>query len=138
MLQAPELLAAKPKRLRFLIFNTAGRILHHARAMVCPAATPGRSDRRMAHRTGGASLTAAGLRIATLTDGYRARFSGPRISVRLTGAAADSHRHFRPLSRARHNGMLKSALAHIPVPPSPLAPTPYGRIMGRNAVVAAK
>jgi hypothetical protein len=31
----PELLTAKPKRLRFLIFNTAGRILHHARAVIC-------------------------------------------------------------------------------------------------------
>lgn len=31
----PELLTAKPKRLRFLIFNTAGRILHHARSVVC-------------------------------------------------------------------------------------------------------
>jgi DDE family transposase len=31
----PELLSAKPKRLRFLIFHTAGRILHHARAVVC-------------------------------------------------------------------------------------------------------
>lgn len=31
----PELLTAKPKRLRFLIFNTAGRILHHARVVVC-------------------------------------------------------------------------------------------------------
>jgi Transposase DDE domain group 1 len=27
----PELLAARPKRLRFLIFNTPGRIVHHAR-----------------------------------------------------------------------------------------------------------
>jgi Transposase DDE domain group 1 len=26
-----ELLAARPKRLRFLIFQTAGRIVHHAR-----------------------------------------------------------------------------------------------------------
>ena len=31
----PDLVTAKPKRLRFLIFNTAGRILHHARATVC-------------------------------------------------------------------------------------------------------
>ncbi len=30
----PELLAARPKRLRFLIFQTAGRIVHHARAVV--------------------------------------------------------------------------------------------------------
>lgn len=29
-----ELLAARPKRLRFLIFNTAGRLVHHARRMV--------------------------------------------------------------------------------------------------------
>jgi hypothetical protein len=30
----PELLAARPKRLRFLIFNTAGRLVHHARQTV--------------------------------------------------------------------------------------------------------
>ena len=29
-----ELLTARPKRLRFLIFNTAGRLVHHARRMV--------------------------------------------------------------------------------------------------------
>jgi hypothetical protein len=31
----PELLTARPKRLRFLVFHTAGRILHHARRVVC-------------------------------------------------------------------------------------------------------
>jgi len=31
----PELLTARPKRLRFLVFNTAGRILHHARRVIC-------------------------------------------------------------------------------------------------------
>ena len=31
----PELLTARPKRLRFLIFNTAGRVIHHARMIVC-------------------------------------------------------------------------------------------------------
>lgn len=30
-----EYSAARPKRLRFLIFNTAGRIIHHARRVVC-------------------------------------------------------------------------------------------------------
>ncbi len=30
----PELLAARPKRLRFLIFNTPGRIVHHARRVL--------------------------------------------------------------------------------------------------------
>lgn len=29
----PELLEARPKRLRFLIFNTAGQVIHHARKM---------------------------------------------------------------------------------------------------------
>jgi Transposase DDE domain group 1 len=29
-----ELLRARPKRLRFLIFNTAGRVVHHARSLV--------------------------------------------------------------------------------------------------------
>ena len=29
-----DLLTARPKRMRFLIFNTAGRIVHHARRMV--------------------------------------------------------------------------------------------------------
>jgi len=27
----PELLTARPKRLRFLIFNTPGKLVHHAR-----------------------------------------------------------------------------------------------------------
>jgi hypothetical protein len=30
-----ELLRARPKRLRFLIFHTAGRIVHHARRRIC-------------------------------------------------------------------------------------------------------
>jgi hypothetical protein len=30
----PDLLSARPKRLRFLIFNTAGRLVHHARQTV--------------------------------------------------------------------------------------------------------
>ncbi len=30
----PELLPARPKRLRFLIFHTAGRLVHHARKIV--------------------------------------------------------------------------------------------------------
>lgn len=30
----PELLAARPKRLRFLIFNTPGRLVHHARKVL--------------------------------------------------------------------------------------------------------
>jgi hypothetical protein len=30
-----ELLTARPKRLRFLLFQTAGRIVHHARRVVC-------------------------------------------------------------------------------------------------------
>ena len=30
-----EYSAARPKRLRLLIFNTAGRIIHHARRVVC-------------------------------------------------------------------------------------------------------
>jgi hypothetical protein len=34
-----ELLAARPKRLRFLIFNTAGRLVRHARRMVLRLAT---------------------------------------------------------------------------------------------------
>lgn len=37
-------LTARPKRLRFLIFNTAGRILHHARRMVCRIAGVGWRD----------------------------------------------------------------------------------------------
>jgi hypothetical protein len=34
-----ELLAARPKRLRFLIFNTPGRLVHHARRLVLRLAT---------------------------------------------------------------------------------------------------
>jgi hypothetical protein len=37
-------LSARPKRLRFLIFNTAGRILHHARRIVCRIAGVGWCD----------------------------------------------------------------------------------------------
>jgi hypothetical protein len=41
----PELLAARPKRLRFLIFNTPGRIVHHARQVLLRlAATKERID----------------------------------------------------------------------------------------------
>jgi DDE family transposase len=36
-----ELLSARPKRLRFLIFNTAGRIIHHARRVLCRIAGAG-------------------------------------------------------------------------------------------------
>jgi Transposase DDE domain group 1 len=35
----PELLTARPKRLRFLIFNTPGRVVQHARKMVLRLAT---------------------------------------------------------------------------------------------------
>lgn len=35
----PEFLAARPKRLRFLIFHTAGRLVEHARQMVLRVAT---------------------------------------------------------------------------------------------------
>lgn len=37
-------LTARPKRLRFLIFNTAGRILHHARRALCRIAGVGWQD----------------------------------------------------------------------------------------------
>jgi hypothetical protein len=36
-----EYATARPKRLRFLIFNTAGRIVHHARQVVCRIAGTG-------------------------------------------------------------------------------------------------
>jgi hypothetical protein len=39
-----EYLAARPKRLRFLIFNTAGRIVHHARRVICRIAGTGWRD----------------------------------------------------------------------------------------------
>jgi hypothetical protein len=39
-----EYLTARPKRLRFLIFNTAGRILHHARRTFCRIAGAGWGD----------------------------------------------------------------------------------------------
>jgi hypothetical protein len=42
----PELLNARPKRLRFLIFNTAGRLVHHARRMLCRIAAIGWRDWR--------------------------------------------------------------------------------------------
>ena len=34
VLLQPQLLSARPKRLRFLFFNTAGRIVRHARKML--------------------------------------------------------------------------------------------------------
>jgi hypothetical protein len=37
----PELMTARPKRLRFLILNTAGRIVQHARKTVCRIAAAG-------------------------------------------------------------------------------------------------
>ena len=37
----PELLSARPKRLRFLIFNTVGRIVQHARKTLCCVAGVG-------------------------------------------------------------------------------------------------
>ena len=36
-----QYLTARPKRLRFLIFNTAGRIIHHARSVLCRIAGEG-------------------------------------------------------------------------------------------------
>jgi len=39
-----QYLTARPKRLRFLIFNTAGRILHHARRTLCHIADVGWRD----------------------------------------------------------------------------------------------
>ena len=39
-----QYLTARPKRLRFLIFNTAGRILHHARCTLCRIADVGWRD----------------------------------------------------------------------------------------------
>lgn len=39
-----EYLSARPKRLRFLIFNTAGRIIHHARRVICRIAGTGWRD----------------------------------------------------------------------------------------------
>ena len=36
-----EYATARPKRLRFLLFNTAGRIIHHARRVVCRIAAQG-------------------------------------------------------------------------------------------------
>ena len=44
-MELPEsYLNARPKRLRFLIFNTVGRILHHARRTVCRIAGLGWHD----------------------------------------------------------------------------------------------
>jgi len=34
----PEMMTARPKRLRFLIFQTAGRIIQHARRLICRVA----------------------------------------------------------------------------------------------------
>ena len=37
----PELLAARPKRLRFLIFHIPARVVHHARKLLLRLATTG-------------------------------------------------------------------------------------------------
>jgi hypothetical protein len=42
----PELITARPKRLRFLIFHTAGRIVHHARKVLCRIRATGWRDWR--------------------------------------------------------------------------------------------
>lgn len=39
-----DYLTARPKRLRFLIFNTVGRIVHHARKMLCRVSQTGWRD----------------------------------------------------------------------------------------------
>ena len=38
----PELLAARPKRLRFLLFNMPGRLVHHARRLILRVAAVGK------------------------------------------------------------------------------------------------
>lgn len=48
-----DMLRARPKRLRFRLFNTAGRVIHHARQRIC------RSVARIADWGGWASLLAA-------------------------------------------------------------------------------
>jgi hypothetical protein len=106
----PELLAAKPKRLRFLIFNRAGRSCIMPLCGV-PAALSGRGDSRLGSRPRGASLTPPCLRTATLTDGL-------------------SHTIF-PASGA---SVLQIVLANNRVPPDPCAPhtlrTDYGQTHG--------
>jgi hypothetical protein len=65
----PELLLAKPKRLRFLIFNTAGRILHHARSVVCRLRHLGVAIGGWCTVLAALPLAVPGLRKASLTDG---------------------------------------------------------------------
>ena len=38
----PELLTARPKRLRFLLFNTPGRLVYHARRLILRLAAVGK------------------------------------------------------------------------------------------------
>src|SRR5208283_4689339 len=52
----PELLTARPKRLRFLIFNTPGRLGHHARSLLL----------RLAARTEWITAYREGLRLLAL------------------------------------------------------------------------
>jgi hypothetical protein len=52
----PELLTARPKRLRFLIFNTPGRLVHHARRLLL----------RLAALAGSLTAYAEGLRLLPL------------------------------------------------------------------------
>ena len=50
-----ELLTARPKRLRFLLFNMPGRLVHHARRLILRVAAAGQVDGRL---SGGPALAA--------------------------------------------------------------------------------
>ena len=50
-----ELLTARPKRLRFLLFNMPGRLVHHARRLILRVAAAGQVDGRL---RGGPALAA--------------------------------------------------------------------------------
>lgn len=112
----PELLAAKPKRLRFLIFNRAGR------SCTMPArwcAGCGIWARRFAagEPPCGASLTPPCLRTATLTDGLsRTIFPASGASV-LQTAALPVNKHRSSSPRSSHS--LSLIIEFLPDPCSP-------------------
>jgi hypothetical protein len=52
----PELLTARPKRLRFLIFNTPGKLVHHARRTRRTLLRPARGWQRFSNWRGALRL----------------------------------------------------------------------------------
>ena len=66
---APELLTARPKRLRFLIFNTPGRLVHHARSLLLRSVMPTITPVNFAAMVTGAEMSVHG--VQTRNDDFK-------------------------------------------------------------------